>query len=413
MRAVRAPVLRHGVAGHRGWPPSPALYAFPIVRVLLISPVSGRDPSGGDVAYTEALVARPPDGVTYTTYDEALAEGTLVERGRRPKNGGARGVDALAFGARALEIGLRRSGLMFRESYRYLTPRPGAFDLVHAHVFPVRLIGTDLPLVTSSGFPLPVLYEDRFGWSHRHVVVAAAVERALSRSVGGEPTWFPPRRAARTMVQSIHYRDALVASGADPEAVVVRTLGSDGEPGIPRTARPVTVGFISTVFEEKGGNVVLAAFREVLAEYPDARLVVVGSERPAYDIGLPEGAVTWIGPVSRQRVLDELLADIDVLVHPTRCDSGPPYVILEALQRGVPVVTSDVPWIDEGLTGPGVRRVPADPSPVSRALVELLDPNTFPEASHAAIELWRSRYSMDVLSEQIGRTYREAMAANR
>ncbi len=367
------------------------------MRVLLISPVSGRDPSGG---------------VTYTTYDEALAEGTLVERGRRPKHGSVRGVDALAFAGRALEIGLRRSGLMFREYYRYLTPRPGAFDLVHAHVFPVRLIDSDVPLVTSSGFPLPVLYEDRFGWSHRHVVAAAAAERALSKLVGGEPSWFPPRRAARTMVQSLHYRDALLRAGADPAAVVVRTLGSQGASGAARTSRPTTIGFISSMFEEKGGNVVLDAFRQVLARHPDARLVVVGTERPAYDIGLPEESMTWTGRVSHERVLDELLVDIDVLVHPTRCDSGPPYVILESLQRGVPVVTSDVPWIDEGLTGAGVRRVPADPSPVSRALIELLDPDTYARASAGALELWRSRYSMDVLAELIGQTYREALASH-
>ena len=106
-----------------------------------------------------------------------------------------------------------------------------------------------------------------------------------------------------------------------------------------------------------------------------------------------------------------MLPTVDVVVHPTRCDSGPPYVILEALQRGIPVVTSDLAWIDEGLTGPGVRRVPADPSPVSGALIDLFEPETYVAASAAAVELWRSRYSMDVLAELIGTTYREALVA--
>ncbi len=86
-------------------------------------------------------------------------------------------------------------------------------------------------------------------------------------------------------------------------------------------------------------------------------------------------------------------------------------MILEALQRGIPVVTSDLAWIDEGLTGPAVRRVPADPSSVSGALIDLFDPGTYVEASTAAVDLWRSRYSMDVLAELIGTTYREALAA--
>jgi glycosyltransferase involved in cell wall biosynthesis len=387
------------------------LYSSAIVRVLLMSPVSGHDIPGGDVAYTEALVARPPEGVTYTTYVDALADGTLVERGRRPRHGAMRGADALVFGARAVELGMRKSGLLYREPYRYLTVDPGSFDLVHAHVFPVRLIDTDLPLVTSSGFPLPVLYEDRFGWSHRHVVAATIAERALSWVVGAEPSWFPPRRACRTMVQSAHYRDELLAAGADPDRVVVRTLGIEGEAAAPRTDRPTTVGFVSTMFEEKGGMVVLAAFQKLLAEHPKARLVVVGSGRRPHGVELPEASVTWMGRVSRQRVLDELLPTVDVLVHPTRCDSGPPYVILEALQRGIPVVTSDLPWIDEGLTGPGVRRVPVDPPQVSEALIDLFDPDVYAEASAAAVDLWRTRYSMAVVAELVGATYREALAA--
>jgi len=395
---------------HRWFLRSSTLYCAAIVRVLLMSPVSGHDIPGGDVAYTEALVARPPEGVSYTTYVDALADGTLVERGRRPKHGAMRGTDALIFGTRAVELGMRKSGLMFREPYRYLTARPDAFDLVHAHVFPVRLVDTDLPLVTSSGFPLPVLYEDRFGWSHRHVVAATAAERALSTLVGAEISWFPPRRAASTMVQSLHYRHELVSAGSDPGRVVVRTLGIEGDSTAPRPTRPTTVGFISTQFEEKGGMVVLSAFQKLLAEHPEARLVVIGSGRRPHGIEHLGESVTWMGTVTRQRVLDELLTSIDVLAHPTRCDSGPPFVILEALQRGIPVVTSDLPWIDEGLTGPAVRRVPSEPSRVSEALIDLFEPDTYVEASIAAVDLWRARYSMEVVAELIGSTYREALA---
>ena len=73
------------------------------------------------MAFTEALLARPPEGVTYTTYIDALADGTLVERGRRPKHGAIRARDAFIFCARGIELALRRTGLLFREPYRYLT----------------------------------------------------------------------------------------------------------------------------------------------------------------------------------------------------------------------------------------------------------------------------------------------------
>ncbi len=388
-------------------------YRWLIVRVLLMSPVVGVDPPGGDLAYTEALLARPPRGVEYTTYVDALSAGSLVERGRRPRHGPMGAADVLVLGARAVEHGLRRTGLPYREPYRYLTVARDAFDLVHAHLFPVRPIGPFPPLVTSSGLPLTVLYEDRFGWSRRHVHAATRAERLLSSAVGTEVSWFAPRRAAVTMVQSDHYRDCLIAAGADPRRVLTQALGIEGAAGSPRAGPPRTVGYVSTRFEEKGGLVVLAAFRKLVAEHPEARLLIVGSPPRALDPGLPEGSVEWLGVVPREQLLGTLYDRIDVLALPTRCDSGTPFVVLEALQRGIPTVASDLPWLDQGLAGPGARRVPAQPDPVAGALLELFDADTYAGASRAALDLWSSRYSMDVVAEQIGETYRAVLAADR
>lgn len=379
------------------------------VRVLLMSPVDGHDVAGGDIAYTEALLARPPEGVTYTTYIDALEGGTMTLRGIHPRNGIAGGPDLAILGARAVEKGFRRSGIPFRESLRYITVDPDHFDLIHAHTFPVRQVSSRVPLVTSSGFPLPVLYRDRFGWSQRHVDVAAKFERILAATVGGDVPWLPPRRAARTMVQSEHYRRYLEAAGARPDRIAVRTLGIEGSASSARSGPPRTIGFIATGFESKGGQVVLDAFRILQGHDPDVRLVVVGS--------IPEGGVrpsdtgiTWAGRVPRDEVLNDLLPAIDVLVHPTPCDSGPPYVILEALQRGIPVVASDLAWLDEGLIGPGARRVPRDGAAVAAAVADLFNPDTYPMSSQAAIDLWGSRYTMEVLAELIGQCYQDALA---
>jgi len=375
-----------------------------------MSPVSGHDPPGGDVAFTEALVARPPTGVTYTTYVDALAEGSLVERGRKPRHGSVGATDALLMGVRAGELALRRTGRLYREPYRYLTADPDAFDLVHAHVFSVRLVGTRVPLVTSSGFPLPVLYGDRLQWPVGRVRAATRAEHLLARAAGVELSWAPPRRALRTIVQSEHYRERMVDEGADPRRVAVRPLGLEGGAHPPRTGRPRTIGYIATNFEAKGGHVVLESFAKLRADYPDARLLVVGTGPVPHGLDVPPGSITWAGKVDRRTLLDRLWPEIDVLALPTRCDSGPPYVVLEALQRGVPVVTSDIPWLDEGLTGAGVRRVAVDAPQVHHALVELFDRDTYAAASRAAVELWRTRYSMDVVAEQLGATYREALA---
>src|SRR4051794_9315851 len=96
----------------------PALTAM---RVLLLSPVRGVDPSSGDVVYTETLLENPPAGVVYETYTEALERGTLTEFGRRNDYDQANGVGrawALARVAREHALNaLRRNGFLFREPF--------------------------------------------------------------------------------------------------------------------------------------------------------------------------------------------------------------------------------------------------------------------------------------------------------
>jgi hypothetical protein len=56
---------------------------------------------------------------------------------------------------------LRRVGVMYREPTWFVTIEPGAFDLVHQHLFSVRQIGDRLPVVSTGGYPLEVLYGAR------------------------------------------------------------------------------------------------------------------------------------------------------------------------------------------------------------------------------------------------------------
>ncbi len=138
-------------------------------------------------------------------------------------------------------------------------------------------------------------------------------------------------------------------------------------------------------------------------------LLVVGSPPRRLDPGLPEGSVEWVGPVPRREVLDVHLARIDVLALPSPCDSGVPYAVLEGLQRGIPVVASELAWLDEHLRGPGARRVAYGADPLCAALVDLFDPDAYARASRAALDLWSSRYSMEVVSGRIGAVYRAAL----
>src|SRR3954466_6839957 len=112
-----------------GLPPSCELP--PRMRVLLISFLPGIDPACGDVTYTQTLLARPPDGVEYETYADALERGTLVEHGRRgalgggaraDRGGGARGggEPVLTLGNKAVNV-LRKRRVLFWEPFRFFS----------------------------------------------------------------------------------------------------------------------------------------------------------------------------------------------------------------------------------------------------------------------------------------------------
>ncbi len=141
------------------------------LRVLLISPVRGLDPDNGDLTYTEQLRHRPPPSITYTTYDRALADGSLVELYRRAAGGGRDRRDASAFrGLSVVELArfgreaavnrFRSRGVLFPEPFRHFNVEPSAFDLIHVHVFSVALNCADLPIVVSNSAPIHAVYED-------------------------------------------------------------------------------------------------------------------------------------------------------------------------------------------------------------------------------------------------------------
>lgn len=134
------------------------------MRILLLGPLAHLDQPSGDISYIEALLAEPPPGVEYVTYADAIDQGLIAVRGRRPANGTFGLTDLTLLGVRAGERALRRRGIMFREPWWFVSIKPGAFDLVHQHLFAVRQIGTHIPVVSTAGSPLSIHYRDGRSW---------------------------------------------------------------------------------------------------------------------------------------------------------------------------------------------------------------------------------------------------------
>jgi glycosyltransferase involved in cell wall biosynthesis len=163
--------------------------------------------------------------------------------------------------------------------------------------------------------------------------------------------------------------DRVVAVGAGANL----PAGAAAPPARAAATRP-TILFVGMDWAQKGGPLLLDAFRLVRARRPDARLVVVGC-RPELD----EPGVEVVGylppgdPAARKRLLG-LYAEAGCLALLSAFDCFP-NVLLEAQAMGVPVVTyagqGRPEQVSHGETGVLVERL--DAAAAAAALLTALD----------------------------------------
>lgn len=93
--------------------------------------------------------------------------------------------------------------------------------------------------------------------------------------------------------------------------------------------------FNGSDFTRKGGELVLAAFKLVRQEIPNAKLVMVGSKLP-----FDQPGVDSLGQISSRVEMEKLFLSSDLVVAPAYCDPFPGFLI-EALNYGVPCIVQD------------------------------------------------------------------------
>jgi glycosyltransferase involved in cell wall biosynthesis len=191
----------------------------------------------------------------------------------------------------------------------------------------------------------------------------AASRAAIAPSVAAE------RRALRAaaVVQAWSQWSARTLGAPAGVRVEVCHPGLDLERFRPaeRTARQrPRVLFVGGRFLPKGGGDLLEALGPMLGR--DVELDVV---TPA-DVAERDGVrVHRLG--AEDAALVDLHQQADVLCLPTRGDAIP-WVVLEAMACGTPVVATDIAAIPEQLGGAGVLVPPRDPVALRRALLDLL-----------------------------------------
>ena len=217
--------------------------------------------------------------------------------------------------------------------------------LIHAH--DSRTLGLAVLLKT-------------LGWGGR--VVAA---RRVAFGIRGNPWWkFKyARQTSRVIAVSRYVRDLLIQEGLEPGQIEVVYDGVNTEaaplPEQRSNARrrlgvadtEFLIGCVGHLTSEKGHELLIRGFPEILTTHPDSRLAVVGEgplreelERLIREMGL-NGRAVMTGFVSD---LDDVLPGFDLLVHPSIAE-GLGSVLLQAMSRHVPVCASRTGGIPEAV----------------------------------------------------------------
>ena len=244
-----------------------------------------------------------------------------------------------------------------------LSPRP---DLV------LHLFGMYAPFLHESAVPF-----------------AMTLDYTMALAIGEWPEWAPfdgdkdrrawleaekdaYARAAHLFPWSNRTRQSLINDYGVPEEKIT-VIGSAGQFRRPyEGAKSFGSGqliFNGSEWERKGGDIVLAAFRQVRQAVPTATLVVVGSREQIHEPG-----VLCAGHVGSPAAMQALLLGSDLLLAPARCE---PYgnFLVEGMNCGVPCIASSrggMPEIvDHGVNGLVLPEL--SPECLAESIVALLE----------------------------------------
>jgi glycosyltransferase involved in cell wall biosynthesis len=294
-----------------------------------------------------------------------------------------------------------RDALVTHTVRRYLR-EAGPFDAVHGHsskggaIARLAVLGTNIPVYyTLHGLIMLDPLLPRWKW-----LLYLLIELVLSLRTRRVIAVSPEEARAAVRLRFGSSRVALIPNGLGPMQLVPRAAARQ-RLNLPADA--LAIGFVGRLVEQKAPEVLIHAFAETLAQIPQARLVMVGSgpldpdlRRLAATKGLTD-KIVWLGECDARQVL----AAFDLFAIPSRKE-GLPYVVLEAMAAGLPIVATTSAGV-EILVTPGENGAvtpPEDADAFANAMIELLsDPlrlREFAQASRRRAGL----FSIDVMVDR-------------
>ena len=291
-------------------------------------------------------------------------------------------------------------------------------DVVHNHMYRAEIVGTQAVWrVAAAGLPRPYVV----GTVHSSRV-RSDEDRALVRRL--TPRMDQLIAVSTSIVHKIADEGrvgapvSLIYNGVDLERYDQQepccTLRE--EYGLP--AEGPIVGVVARLEAEKGHPTLIDAWPLVLAEFPDATLLVVGegSRRPALEAQAAElGIARSVVFTGRRDDVPGVTAALDVAVLPSYREAQG-LTILEAMALSRPVVASNVggipEMIEDGRTGLLVP--PHDPGALAAAVTRLLRDHPLADSlGRAGHDMVHERFCVQLMARAVETIYDESVLAAR
>jgi len=179
-------------------------------------------------------------------------------------------------------------------------------------------------------------------------------------------------------------RQRLIAEGLEPVELIMN--GVPLRPLRPSLSSPPTIVFAGRLVREKGVDVLLRAFAQVVLDVPEVRLLVVGEgpererlQKLVIELGLASRA-SLLGHLSREAV-ERVSSTAWVQAVPSRWAEPFGLVAAEAMMRGTAVVASNSGGLTEIVQNnkTGFLVPPGDSDALAQVLLRLLQNRTLAE----------------------------------
>lgn len=212
-------------------------------------------------------------------------------------------------------------------------------------------------------------------------------------------------------------RIVVIPNGIEPERVSAGG-GVELRSQLCLEADTPTVVVIGRLVPDKGHEVALKAFAQVVEREPTARLLVAGAGKLRQQLRgmasemLPEGSWRFLG--HRSDIDAVLAAATVVLVSSFR--EGMPHVVLEAMAAGTPIVATGVAGIPEMIADgrDGLLVEPGDPAATAAAVLRVLrDREGARIMAESARRRIRGEFSLETMIDRVEACFADAVAGQK